>query len=118
MPDASTWDILIDWGHGPSWLRTFIDGRQVALLRANKGWPMVRPHAHIPVKVSYLLIGFNILARMAWAIYVAPGKLVTTQHTIRELPLDHRIPSMHSRSCEPHKPPPQPRARTAVSIFS
>ena len=79
---SGLWDIFLDWGHGPPWLRRFIDGDRFANLRAAKGWGMWRPHTHVSRRQLYVVVAANLLMRCTWTIYVAPGKVVTTQHTI------------------------------------
>ena len=79
---SGLWDIFLDWGHGPPWLRRLIDGDRFANLRAAKGWGMWRPHTHVSRRQIYVVVAANLLMRCTWTIYVAPGKVVTTQHTI------------------------------------
>jgi hypothetical protein len=93
------WDILVDWGHGPAWLRRILDGDRIARLYQKRHWGLLRPHAVVNRRNSCAAIGFDFLARMSWAIYVAPGKVVAMQHVIRELALfePHTQPSHASR---------------------
>ena len=48
---------------------------QVSALRTARGWSGLRPHVHVRASQTWLVIGFNGLARGSWAIYVAPGKV-------------------------------------------
>jgi hypothetical protein len=76
------WDVVIDWGNGPFWVRRIVDGEAIARISEEsrpKGSQILRAHMSVSLNTSRVALLVNAVARLGWAMYIAPGKIVAAQ---------------------------------------
>lgn len=74
-----TWDILMDWGLGPDWLRAKLHGEEFG---RPARWPFTRAVCLYPRWVYTTIALTNLLARCGWAIVISPGQKVLKNHIV------------------------------------
>jgi hypothetical protein len=74
-----TWDVLLDWGLGPDFIRRALHGDEFGSVSS---WCMLRPVRLYPRWVYYFAIGFDFVAKFGWAINISPGQRVMKQHAV------------------------------------
>ena len=74
-----TWDVVMDWGHGPAWLRGFAHGAEFG--RPSSA-PLLRTSRAYPLWSYYVALVYNGCARLGWAVYISPGQTVVQQHVV------------------------------------
>eukprot|EP00928_Gymnodinium_smaydae_P098490 TRINITY_DN9171_c0_g2_i3.p1 TRINITY_DN9171_c0_g2~~TRINITY_DN9171_c0_g2_i3.p1 ORF type:complete len:483 (+),score=44.17 TRINITY_DN9171_c0_g2_i3:94-1449(+) len=76
---AFCWDMLMDWGLGPGFLRRALHGEELG--GSAKG--ILRPTRLYPsTKFYYFALCSNALARFGWALYISPGQEIVSRHFV------------------------------------
>jgi hypothetical protein len=73
------WDVLVDWGLGPAWVRRRIHGPAHGGASAHA---FLRPALGYKAWWYYAALLLNSCARVGWAIYISPGQRVVQAHVI------------------------------------
>jgi len=76
---AYWWDLHMDWGLGPGWIRRALHGKTLG--GASKDC-LLRPTRKYPTHWYYFAMVTNALARFGWAIYISPGQEVVEHHIV------------------------------------
>eukprot|EP00928_Gymnodinium_smaydae_P098492 TRINITY_DN9171_c0_g2_i5.p1 TRINITY_DN9171_c0_g2~~TRINITY_DN9171_c0_g2_i5.p1 ORF type:complete len:501 (+),score=29.46 TRINITY_DN9171_c0_g2_i5:117-1505(+) len=76
---AFSWDMLMDWGLGPGFLRRALHGEELG----GSANGILRPiRLYSSTKFYYFALCSNALARFGWALYISPGQKIVSRHFV------------------------------------
>ena len=76
---AFGWDLFMDWGLGPRWLREALHGPQHGGISDST---FLRPTRKYATWCYYCAVVFNGAARCGWAIYISPDQKILAAHVV------------------------------------